>query len=296
MMPWYLNHKECSMGSSVILWIQQFSSPAADVFVQGVTMLGEEYVFMFALTFVYWCIDKAYGAQLSYTFFFSMFFNSTLKVAIGAPRPIGVEGIRTLREHTATGFAFPSGHTQATATFWYYLMISLKKPWITFLGILIITLMGLSRMYLGVHWPADVIGGIAGGILFVHIGRAVYSASYGKQQYLLPVLFGIALIPAVFFVQDKDFTTLASIVAGASAGFMIEQKYICYTIPESWKFRLLNCFIGLSMFLVLREGGKLVIPEGIWSYLIRYSLIGFWAAAGAPWIFTLIAKKRLTLE
>ncbi len=168
------------MGIDVIIWVQQVSSPFFDTLFQGITMLGEEFFYIAALTLVYWCIDKRYGAQLSYVFFLSAVSNQVLKVTFAVDRPIGAEGVRTLREHTAGGYAFPSGHTQNTATFWYFLMSTLRRKWLTVLGTVIIILMAVSRLYLGVHWPTDVIGGIIFAVIFVHIGRMLYA--YGFTQ------------------------------------------------------------------------------------------------------------------
>jgi len=280
------------MGTDIILWIQQFSSPVLDALFQGVTMLGEEFFFILALTLVYWCIDKKYGAQLSYVFFLSMFLNSALKVTFLAPRPVGIEGVRTLREHTATGHSFPSGHTQSTATFWYHLMILLKKKWFTALAVIIIILMALSRMYLGVHWLRDVAAAVVFAVLFVHLGRFLYEKSFTSGRFLIPLLIGAAVIPFVFVVQDKDFTTLAGILAGASLGFSVEQTRIGFVIPEPVLLRLRNYLLGLFMLLLIKEGGKFILPEASWADLIRYLLIGFWATAGAPWVFTLIKKNN----
>ena len=278
------------MNLDIIIAVQQFSSPFFDAFFQVFTMLGEEAFFIASLTFIYWCISKEYGAKFSYIFFFSMFSNSILKTVLQVPRPIGTEGVRTLREHTATGLSFPSGHTQSTTSFWYYLMITLRKPWLTAAGIIIIMLMALSRLYLGVHWPTDVIGAVAFGILFVHIGEAVYRIGYRENTPLLPLLIAAASIPLVFVFQDGSYTIMAGILSGASVGFLIEQRYIGFTIPENMLLRLRNFIFGMLVLFFIRETGKLLLPPHIVSDLIQYTLIGFWAAAGAPWAFKAFRK------
>jgi membrane-associated phospholipid phosphatase len=100
--------------------------------------------------------------------------NPLLKNIFRVGRPIGVEGIASLRLHTAGGYAFPSGHTQGAASFWTALMISVKKKGIYGFGSAAIVLVAFSRMYLGVHWPTDVIGGIAAGVLWVLLVNKVF--------------------------------------------------------------------------------------------------------------------------
>ncbi len=280
------------MGVEVIVWIQQVSSPFFDAIFQSITMLGEEFFYIAALTLVYWCIDKQYGAQLSYVFFLSAVSNQVLKVTFATDRPIGTDGIRTLREHTAGGYAFPSGHTQNTATFWYFLMITLRRRWLTILGTVIIILMALSRLYLGVHWPADVIGGIIFAVIFVHIGRMLYTYGFTKKHYLLPIVLGAATLPFVFFVPDKNYAVTASILAGASLGFFIEQERISYTIPGELAWKIVYYVTGLAVLLIIKEGFKLFLAPSPLTDMIRYLLIGFWAAAGAPWMFSRIELKR----
>jgi len=101
----------------IILFLQQFASPFLDGFFQLVTMLGEEYFYIFLTAFIFWCVDKRYGYKLSFAFLFSGVLNGATKSIVNASRPIGVEGIRSLRVETATGTSFPSGIPRTSRPF-----------------------------------------------------------------------------------------------------------------------------------------------------------------------------------
>ena len=99
--------------------------------------------------------------------------NKGIKEFVKAPRPIGTEGLKSLRVSTATGYSFPSGHTQTATTFWTSLMIIFRKKWVNILGIVMILGVGLSRLYVGVHYPTDVIAGVIMGILLSYMAECL---------------------------------------------------------------------------------------------------------------------------
>ncbi|MFW6208350.1 MAG: phosphatase PAP2 family protein [Spirochaetota bacterium] len=107
------------------------------------------------------CGNKRLGYRVGFAFLASAVVNPLLKNSFRIERPIGVEGIESQRLHTATGYAFPSGHTQGATAFWTGMMTYVRRRWMYLLGTALIFLVALSRMYLGVHWPSDVIGGVA---------------------------------------------------------------------------------------------------------------------------------------
>ena len=104
------------MELALLKWIQSFSSPFLDGLFQLITMLGEQWAVVLALALSYWVIDKNMGEEFAFTLLISGLCNNILKGVFRFERPIGQEGIRTLRAHTATGYSFPSGHSQNAAT------------------------------------------------------------------------------------------------------------------------------------------------------------------------------------
>ena len=99
------------MELALLKWIQSFSSPFWDGMFQLITMLGEQWAVILVLAVSYWAFDKKTGEELAFTLLVSGLSNNILKGFFRFERPIGIDGIRTLRAHTATGYSFPSGHS-----------------------------------------------------------------------------------------------------------------------------------------------------------------------------------------
>ena len=100
------------MELELLRYIQSGASPVLDAFFIGITMLAEPALWVLLLAWIYWNRDKTAGRFISYTVFTSLCFGNGLKEIFRMPRPIGEPGIRTIYAETATGYSFPSGHSQ----------------------------------------------------------------------------------------------------------------------------------------------------------------------------------------
>ncbi|MGE5678026.1 MAG: phosphatase PAP2 family protein, partial [Pseudomonadota bacterium] len=184
----------------LIRFIQQFSNPILDIFFQLVTMIGEDTFFILVTAIIYWCIDKELGYRLGFVTVTSACVNFGIKELLKIPRPIGEPGIRSLRVHTAEGYSFPSGHTQNTTTLWTFFMLIIRRSWFYAAGILVILMVGVSRLYLGVHTPYDVAGGILIGSAWVFFwGYLVDKAGKDNEMKLYIVTTLIASAGMLFF-------------------------------------------------------------------------------------------------
>ena len=153
-------------GVKVVLWLQQFSS-SLDLPFRILTYMGNEGFFILVLPFIYWCVDRRTGVRLSILFLFSAYVNSAVKVFACQPRPFQYDS-RVKQIVSAGGGGFPSGHTQGTLVFWGYLALCFRRPLLWVITGLLIILIPLSRLYLGVHFPTDLLGGyLIGAILLL---------------------------------------------------------------------------------------------------------------------------------
>ena len=268
------------MEVQVIKWIQSFRSDFLDSFFEGVTMFGEELVYIVIFSILYWCFDKREAIKIILIFLISVLINGVLKETFMRERPIGVEGIFSLREHTAEGYAFPSGHTQSAATFFYYIAYKLKNKWVTLGSTIMIVLVATSRLYLGVHWLTDVLGGIVLAIIIVRVGLVVFEEISDRKLLITLVLSNVLYL---FFAND-GLTVITAIITGAVIGMLLEQRFVNFERTAT-KASILRVLIGLLVVMLLKEGVKVILPETMFFDYIRYTLIGLWVAVGAPFTF-----------
>lgn len=273
------------MQVEIIKSIQTIISPFGDIFFQIVTMTGEEYFYIIAAAIIFWCINKKFGYKLGFALLTSTIVNIALKEVVNAVRPIGVPGIRSIRLETATGQSFPSGHTQGATTFWTSCIIKIKRKWIYIVGIIAIILVGISRLYLGLHYPIDVIGGIVIGLICVYISNYIFDyAQYTKNAWVLMIIIVPALIGMIWF-REKTYYTIAGTVLGFYIGYIVESKYIQYDVRNTALKQLMKLVFGLGIPIIVKSILKKVLPINIFSDFFRYMLIGLWITVGAPCIF-----------
>ena len=124
---------------SVLIFLQNIRTDILNVLLQGITMLGEEVVMVLVIAILYFCIDKKFAQKLFFVTVSSAGINGIIKNLVRFPRPFATGKIICVREDTATGYSFPSGHTQTFASMSTTIAKKLKKPLVTFLvGILIV--------------------------------------------------------------------------------------------------------------------------------------------------------------
>lgn len=272
----------------VLKFIQQIHNPFLDQVFINITKLGEQVFLILALGIIFWCINKKAGYKIGFALLSSTLLNSTLKNIINEKRPIGAKGIRSLRTETATGSSFPSGHTQGTAAFWTGLMLWIKKLWIYILGTLVIMLVGISRMYLGVHWLQDVLVGAVLGVLWTIFTSFIfdYCEKTEKKTYMLIIMIP-ALIGLIFFRDKGDYINSLGVLLGFYIGYIIEGKYINFEVKTTIPKQIIKVVIGLAgvaiMFLISQH-----VPY-ICSLFV-FMLLGIWVTVGAPMIFKKIVK------
>lgn len=273
------------MQIEIIKSIQSIISPTWDIFFQIVTMTGEEYFYIIAAAIIFWCINKKFGYKLGFALLTSTIVNIVLKDVINAARPIGVPGIRSIRLETATGQSFPSGHTQGATTFWISCIIKVRRRWIYIVGILAIILMSFSRLYLGLHYPTDVIGGIVIGTICVFISNYIFDyAEVTKKAWILMIIIVPALVGMIFF-REKTYYTIAGTVLGFYIGYILESKYVQYDVRNTIVKQLIKLVFGLGVLIALKSMLKVMLPLNIFSDFFRYIVIGLWIIVGAPCIF-----------
>lgn len=270
------------MELQILRFIQQFMNPVLNTFFEVITFLGEETLIIPILAFIYWLVDKRKGELIAFSIFTTFLLNNFLKGIFDLPRPIGEEGIITLREHTATGSSFPSGHTQAATTaLTSGALILKKKPFTTF-AVILSLLIGLSRLYLGVHYPKDVLVGLILGIAIAILCYKSFYSNHKKRHYLILFFVSIALL---LFNQASDMIKAVGSFSGFVLGVTLENNYVNFSLPKNKIKGLLRFTIGLVLILGIKEGFKYILPVSLISDYFRYFMLTFSAIGLWPWLF-----------
>lgn len=271
------------MELEILRSIQSIANPFLDVLFQLITICGEQIVLISIISVVYWTLDKKFGEYIAYSVLTSVLLNNAIKDIFKMKRPIGEEGIRTLRPETATGYSFPSGHTQGASSFYGAMAIYLKKKAMYIIAAVMIILVGFSRLYLGVHYPKDVIVGAILGILTSFICYKLYMKFNNKM--MLYIITFIIFIPALTFAHSTDFIKGMGTYLGFLVGIFIEKKYVNFSTEGSTRNKIIRVILGLLILIALKSGLKLILPSGNVFAFIRYALISFIGIGIYPMIF-----------
>lgn len=273
----------------IIRFIQRSHSGILNQLVEGITYIGEITLIIALITFIYYIYDKKLGKKVVYISVFSMLTNNVLKLLIKAPRPIGEPGIVSIRIETAGGYSFPSGHSQNTATLFTWLAKIIKQRKFTIIGIVVVVLVMFSRLYLGVHYPVDVVVGslLGWGIscfLFTHIDRV-------RKPHLLAAIMALIFLPflILFGLQDPlmahELFKMYGLFVGSIVAFVFEEKYVQFTMNTCRWRASLRFVLGIALALGLQAGLKFVLPASHVGDLIRYFAIAFVALGLYPYLF-----------
>jgi membrane-associated phospholipid phosphatase len=254
-----------------------------DAAAELLTMLGEPVLIAVLFCALYWCHDKKLGETVILTMMASLCLNGILKDFFALERPIGEEGIVSRRVETATGYAFPSGHTQSATAFWTPILLAAKGMMGRMVPIFIILCVGWSRLYLGVHYPRDVLGGIAVGVLATVVIRILLGKNlWGAALGLCLLLAAAALITG----KSPDTIKSVGLTIGAAGGLLFERRYVEFTIPEAVKTRLIRLAGGLVVIGVMYALPKLLLPDTAVVGAIRYGVVAFAAVGLYPLVFS----------
>ncbi len=296
----------------LVLWLRNTIPDLVGVF-ELLTSLGGEMFFLILLPLIYWCLDRRTGARLTVLFLISAFTNGVAKLLFNSPRPFVVAPRRiaplfdvplaeAIDAYEARGNGFPSGHTQSTIVVWGYLAAQARRlkgqltplrPLIYAAAALLIVLVPLSRVYLAVHFPRDLLGGYALGITLLVLFAWLIpgaEASLTRLGLTWQLVVAITIPSAVaLMVPDKNAVAAAATVLGMGAGFAVERRWIrAETDGAIWQ-RALRFVLGIAMIGGLYAGLKEAfagLEPVLFIRFIRYTLVGLWGSLGAPWAFT----------
>lgn len=298
----------------VLYALESIRTPWLDTVMAAITHLGEETVFMVAALFVFWCVSKRHGYYLLAIGFAGTVLNQFLKLLFRIPRPWVLDSDFTIVESAraqATGYSFPSGHSQnAIGTFGGIARFTRRK-WVRAAAIVVAVLVPLSRMYLGVHTPLDV--GVAA-VIAVALVFALYplmersDSRHGVMGAVLAVMLALAVGYLLFvslypFPADVDAANLASGVenawkllgatVGMLVGWWLDVRFIHFDTRAVWYVQLIKLVGGLALLLGIRAVLKAPLAAALGAGAggaVRYGVMVLFAAAVWPMVFAPLCR------
>ncbi len=289
-------------------------------FWKAITILGDEAFYLVFMPLVYWCVNALAGFRIGIMLLLSASTNSFFKMIFKSPRPYWLtDKIKAGAFHDS--FGLPSGHAQNSAAVWGWTAKENNKTVATWILSVMILLIGLSRIFLGVHFISDVLLGWTIGAVLVlifarcskQIGRNLLKLSLVKKL-LLTALSALLMIglPALVKVLSSSWQvsvewialageinpmnlngalTTAGVWFGMLAGFsiLLHRNGILQSHLGSWQ-KVVRFLIGIVGVFALYAGLGKLFPKnlGLISMIlrfIRYSLIGFWVSWWSPLLF-----------
>ncbi len=293
----------------LLYWFETIRTPALDAAMSLVTRLGEETFFMVAALFVFWCVDKRRGYYLLAVGFTGTLINQWLKIVCRVPRPWVRDPHFTIVESArdgAAGYSFPSGHTQSAVGVFGGVARFTRRWWLRCVCLVLLVLVSVSRMYLGVHTPADVgVSFAVTAVLVLLLYPLIESTLWfpGRMYVILGVLLGVsgafvAFVELFPFPADVDGANLAGAVknawsmAGAVGGMLLaclfDNRLLQFPNRAPWWGQLVKLLGGLVLVVLVKSLLKaplLALCGGHQAaHALRYFLMVL--TAGALWPMT----------
>lgn len=274
--------------------IQGFRNGILNNIFELITMFGEETPMVLIIAILYFGFNKNFAHKLFFITISSLSFNSIIKNLVKLPRPFVAGKITCVRPETATGYSFPSGHTQNFATWSTVLSIKFKKIYIFIITAFLIFLVGFSRVYLGAHFISDVLVGALLGILIAVIGSYIYDKCENKRKLYSMVI--LILTPfAIFFMISanplfEDFYKFYGMIIGLLLAIIFEEKYAPIDYNVAWWKKVIRIIVGIFLAYIIKE--KTEVFNNIFTIqisfiieIIRYILLVFVVFGIWPLIF-----------
>lgn len=260
------------------------------------SFLGEEMICIAVMGFVYWGLDKKRGERIGAAIMLTNVSIGLLKNIFSRVRPWAASGsIELLRD--VDGFSFPSGHSaNCTALYPTTAYEFRERKWLRWVAVFVPLLCGISRCYVGAHWPTDVIVGLATGLLIFALVEAVLRSGFNKYifYFILIVVSSVGLL----YCTTNDYFNSYGMLIGFVFGLLFEQRFTRFENTGNLWLALLRTVMGGALYFVLSSLIKLLIgnlfPAGSMGYLlmrsVRYGLVVFLLVGVYPLAFRLEKK------
>lgn len=305
---------------SVLYFLEGLRTPFLDSFFSLITLFGEETLFMAIGLIVFWCFDKHQGYYLLCIGFLGTVLNQFLKMVFRIPRPWIKDPLFTIVESAkdaATGYSFPSGHTQTSVGMFAGIARWNRPRLLRAVMIALCILVPLSRMYLGVHTPMDVGVSVLLALLFVLVGYPLFQRAKHDPRLMYGILLSLTAVMVAYLCficfypfpdnvytaenihnlqeAQKNGFTLMGCILGILPVYTVDLKWSRFETRAVWWAQILKALVGIALVLATKELLKAplnaILPADSWARLVRYFAIVI--VGGVLWPLTFRFFARL---
>jgi len=283
---------------SLIVWLQHLGEGTALHTIllalnNFFSFMGEEMVCIAIIGMVFWGFDKKKGERICYAMLLANVSIGMLKNVFSRIRPwIASDKIELYRP--VEGFSFPSGHSaNCTSIYPTTAMEYKEKRILTWIAVLVPLLCGVSRCFVGAHWPTDVlVGWLTGLAVFLIVELAIAKAKNKYTVYLVLIVLSAA---GIFYCRTNDYFNSFGMLVGSTVGLKYEESFVKFENTKNVALAILRTLIGGALYFGVSTLVKLVIggifPEESLGYFLmrslRYAIVMFVLVGIYPYAFRL---------
>ena len=304
-------------GNMALLYLlESIRNPVLDALFQFITLFGEETVFILVGLLFSWCIDKREGFFLLCVGLLGTVINQFLKLFFRIPRPWVRDPEFTIVEsarEAATGYSFPSGHTQTSVGVYGGIARWTGKSLMSAICMALCVFVPLSRMYLGVHTPADIGVSIAIALALIFVVYPIVRRGCDNAKVMrtlfsvmtLAALFNLAFVQLYPFPADVDADNLAhgiknaytmlGCIAGVWCAWEADRRYLHFETKAPLAVQAVKLFVGLALLLGIKGGLKAPLYALTGGHniadFVRYFLMVAFAGCIWPLTFPYLTRK-----
>ncbi|PHV69806.1 hypothetical protein CS063_13910 [Sporanaerobium hydrogeniformans] len=275
----------------VLQYLESIRTDFLTMLLTTITILAEKYFMIMVIALLYWCVDKIKSIRLAWFVLIGASITGVIKNSVRMPRPFQTGVVMPIRAETATSYSFPSGHTGVATSFWGGSMFIFKSPAMVVIGLTFIILTGFSRIYLGVHWPIDVLGAFLFGAISVYLADVLLGEKAIMTRWHV---IGVSLFTCLIMLLpiDGDLYKITAALWGTTLGVYIEQNFINFEPKQKTNYQVIKIIVGIIGILFIYGGLKKVLPDQKLFHMLRYATVLLWISAGAPYVFKKYLSKK----
>jgi undecaprenyl-diphosphatase len=290
-------------GLDCVWLVQACANPPLTMGMKIITESGSTVSYLLILSLIYWCVSKEKCLSMGTALLISTWINLVLKFLLDQPRPFFEGYDPSVGMITERLGGFPSGHAQNTLVLWIIIASWGHKKWYYCAAALFCFLVGFSRVYLGAHFPTDVLGGwLIGGIIlcgYFLVGKRIEAllAQRGPRAGLVSCA-ALAFI-MILYRPSLEILMPGGILLGLGTGYYLCQRYIGFDTSNTLgrtgatKYLMLSArfvigIFGMSLlYIIAGKISAIFNDSGNYQLVVffLFILLALWITMGAPWFF-----------